>query len=272
LGFPSKKTPNPVSQEKLDASYRHLRKEVGYWINSRALTVGILHHKQEEMRLLLEEWLQKLSCTLLEASQLQGTIESLTRFTTWVRPWFFALQNAIRTELVKRYHLLARTYARSGRAATIQAALPPHLQGRFDNLVSRDKAQLLWRSKAGIAIGEKIKLCLRQLAAYLESTRHPFETPIAFIIKRDPHWITVGDASQNGGGGYCEKLQFWFDVVWSHKVRHAVRHLPAAHPDYVHINSLEFLVIIIQLIASAMRFQTLSVRDQQRFFSTRDAC
>jgi hypothetical protein len=239
---------------------------VGYWINSRALTVGLLDYKREQAQCLLTEWLDKSSCTLLEASQLQGILESLTRFTIWARPWFFALQNAIRVELVKRYHIIARSYVRMGRAAKIAQVLPANLQHPFDNLVSRDKAQLLWKSKASITIGATITTCLRKLLEYLSTTEYPFESPIAFIIKRDPHWITVGDASKDGGGGYCEQLEFWFDVVWSDKVRHAVRDLPATHPDYVHINSLEFLVILIQLIASVVRFRTLSEIERTRFF------
>lgn len=266
LGFPTIWTPDCLSQEKLDAFYKHLRKTIGYAINSRDLTVGILPHKQEQTQILLADWLKKLNCTLLEASQLQGTLESITRYTTWARPWFFALQNAIRTELTKRYHILARAYSRSGRAKAIQASLPTNLLSRFDNLVSRDKAQLLWKSKASIAITSKIHTCLQHLLAYMTNTDQPFSAPIAFIIQRDPHWITVGDASKDGGGGYCEKLEFWFDVVWSAKVRHAVRNLPATHPDYVHINSLEFLVVIIQLIASVVRFQTLPERERKRFF------
>jgi hypothetical protein len=50
LGFPSVDVPDPMSPEKFNTKYSHLRKTLGYHINTRCLVVGILPHKREQMR------------------------------------------------------------------------------------------------------------------------------------------------------------------------------------------------------------------------------
>jgi hypothetical protein len=52
---------------------------------------------------------------LRDISSLHGSLESLTRYIKWARPLFFALQNAIRLELMRRYHTLKRWYGNSSR-------------------------------------------------------------------------------------------------------------------------------------------------------------
>jgi hypothetical protein len=74
---------------------------------------------------------------------------------------------------------------------------------------------------------------------------------------RDPHFISVGDASGDAGGTYSEFLMFWFDIMWSDRGRKSMTLLPS-NPDYVHINSLVFIVVILQLAAVIVRLETLS--------------
>ena len=88
------------------------------------------------------------------------------------------------------------------------------------------------------------------------------------IIPRVPHFWSRGDASLTGGGAYCPGLQFWFDVVWSKKVRYGALHLKrnSSHPGHVHINSLEFIVIIIQLAAIKTRLASLPPGSSSVYF------
>jgi hypothetical protein len=55
-----------------------------------------------------------MEVAVLEIKRTQ-MIESLTRHIKWARPLFFALQNAIRLELMRRYHSLKRWYGTSKR-------------------------------------------------------------------------------------------------------------------------------------------------------------
>jgi aminopeptidase C len=105
LGFPSVDVPNPMSQEMSNTKYSHLRKTVGYHINTRCLVVGILPQTRTNAS---HNHLLECYFTLKEVSSLHGTLESLSRNNRWGRAWFFALQNAIRAELIQRYHILKR--------------------------------------------------------------------------------------------------------------------------------------------------------------------
>jgi hypothetical protein len=88
---------------------------------------------------------------------------------------------------------------------------------------------------------------------------------LGFIILRDPHFTSVGDASGVAGGAYCAFLMFWFDIMWSDRVRKSIA-LPAKHKDYVHINSLEFIVVILQLAAVIVRLETLTQTQRAALF------
>jgi hypothetical protein len=58
----------------------------------------------------------------------------------------------------------------------------------------------------------------------------------------------AGDASHQAGGGLSADLQFWFDVQWSARVRRGCT-LDPKDPDFVHINCLEFIAVLLQLAA-----------------------
>jgi hypothetical protein len=62
---------------------------------------------------------------------------------------------------------------------------------------------------------------------------------IGFIIPRDPHFESVGDASGLAGGIYCDVLMFWFDITLSDRVYKSMA-TPANHKAYVHTNSMEY--------------------------------
>ena len=259
LGFPDPlRGPNPLSLEKFDGRYTHQRKTLGHLIDSRTLTVSVLPEKRATMAALLQDWLgNRVEFTLREISSLHGSLESMTRHIAWMRPLFFAIQNAIRNELSKRYYVLKRTYAKTGRADRIRAKLPPALLDRLSTLIARDKASLLWSSRTKIAITHSIRAALTTIHSVLVAgATVPLAQPIGFIIPRDPLAESKGDASGLGGGAYCEQLAYWFDVTWSERVRRGVT-LPSSAPGFVHINSTEFVVVLLQLAAFTVRLETL---------------
>ena len=51
------------------------------------------------------------------------------------------------------------------------------------------------------------------------------------------------------------QLMFWFDIAWSARVINGARRLKSSAPGYVHINSLEFIVVILQLAAIVARLE-----------------
>ena len=110
-----------------------------------------------------------------------------------------------------------------------------------------------------------IKVGLTTLHHYLADRSRPWESKIGHIIPRAPHAETLGDASQLGGGAFSHDLEFWFEIEWSDRVRNGTQ-LSSKHPDFVHINSLEFIIIILQMCATIVRFETMEPADQHRLF------
>jgi hypothetical protein len=89
---------------------------------------------------------------------------------------------------------------------------------------------------------------LKCIHSYLKKPDNPWSISIGHIIPRDPTWTTAGDASFHSGAGLCHDLQFLFDIVWSPQTLKAL-HLNPKHPGYIHINHLEFIVLILQYAA-----------------------
>jgi hypothetical protein len=104
------------------------------------------------------------------------------------------------------------------------------------------------------------------LLSYVESTDTPWKVPLGMIVPRDPHFWSQGDASLLGGGAYCPGLRFWFNIGWSLKVLHGVRQVKPSSPGFVHINVLEFIVIILQLAAIKTRLATMTTEEESIYF------
>lgn len=136
----------------------------------------------------------------------------------------------LRKILWVKYRILERHYNRLGRADQIKAELPTSLLDRLYSLVSRDKACLLWGFRATYAVTKDMRNCLKVLHDYLAVPANPWSTPIAFIIDREPHIETLGDASHDAGGAYCPVLHFWFDIQWSPELRRRIK-LKPSDPD-----------------------------------------
>lgn len=76
------------------------------------------------------------------------------------------------------------------------------------SLIAVEKATFLWNNNLQINMSSEIGASLVAIWQTLEDTTKQWKQPIGFIIERDAHIITLGDASGYGGGAYCEKLYF----------------------------------------------------------------
>ena len=201
LGFPRDDVPDALSREKLCCVYTHERKTLGHWIDSRALTIGLMPEKRTMLIDILDDWISSVtSFTLREISSLHGSLESVTRYTTWARPLFFGTQNVIRHALIQRYHILKRTYNTKDREKALKRNLSKALEKRLCSLIAKEKAKLLWTSRTTIQMTNAIRASLVVIRNNLADDKKQWIRPIGFIIKRDPHIITLGDASGHGGG------------------------------------------------------------------------
>jgi hypothetical protein len=267
LGMPTNPlVPSPLSMDKFEAFYNHERKLVGRRFNSRTLTVGMLPYKRERLLELLHHWVSTPTFDLLDLSRLLGVLENHTKYARWARCWYFALQNHVRRILFARYQILERRYGRQGHEARFTRHLPASLMHRLSSLIARDKARLLWSTRQRFSVDASILEAVSHLHSYVASTDSPWEVPLGMIIPRDAHFWSRGDASLVGGGAYCPGLHFWLDVSWSPRVLTGVRSMPRC-PGFVHINSLEFIIVILQLAAiHTTRLATATPQEAQLYF------
>jgi len=267
FGFPQPEVPNPLSLKKLNTRYGPDRKILGYSIETRRMVVALLVPKRQQIVALLKEWTIQPTFDLREASSLHGILESISRYSLWGRTWFFALQNCIRQTMQPLYYPLKRRYEKSGRIAQITALLLPRsLMKRLTSLIAREQAALLWHSRIRVKVTPELRACVVRLFDYLSDFERPWSQPIGFIIPRDPHMESAGDASLDAGGAFSESLRYWTDIVWSPAVRHSLRKLKPSDPAYLHINMMEFVVVILQTAAAVTRLDTMSVTLQRELF------
>jgi hypothetical protein len=140
-------------------------------------------------------------------------------------------------------------FDRSGGAARILAELETGLVKRFDSLVARgDVASLLWRSKKRFSITSPVRAELQHLHAHLSDFSNPWEVLIDHVVPRTPNYRSAGDASLTGGGAVNDTSGFWFNCRWSPRILRGAK-LSPRHPDHVHINCLEFIVLLLQIVA-----------------------
>ncbi|CAB9523034.1 hypothetical protein SEMRO_1369_G266880.1 [Seminavis robusta] len=260
--------PSPLSGEKFESWYNHMRKLVGRRFNSRTLSVGMLPHKRAQLVELLQLWATRVSFDLLEIAHLLGTLENHTKYARWARCWCCALQNAVRRALVARFHIVQRRFNRRGKELHLRRELPSALLGRIESLILRERAKLLWTTRQRFTVDIDMKTSISHLLAYVQASADPWEVPLGLIVPREPHFSSRGDASKAGGGAYCLELRFWFDVIWSPRTVRGVRDLAPSADEFVHINSLEFIVVVLQLAAVITRIRMITPGTAQVYFPT----
>jgi hypothetical protein len=202
---------------------------------------------------------------LREAAQLVGLFDSLCHYQRWGRPYLASLQHAIRCELGRCYHLIVAQRRFKQRNDELAAKLPQWAHYRLASFLARDRAVFMWHSRHTLELTPHIAHSLWHLQAYLAVESNQWDGHIAQIVPRDPHATSLGDASNIGGGAYSPELHYWFNLQWSPRDHHGLS-LKLGAADFVHINSLEFIVMLLQLAAAMERFASLPDDIQRNFY------
>ena len=244
VGYPDGRIPDPISWEKFGTAYGHIRRVVGWNFNTRTLTYTLPNDKRTSITTLIETFITKDHFTILEAAELHGTLADASRANRQGRTLFFSFQNAFRRTIQSRFNQVRGYYNRKSKRQKFQAQLPKHLHGRIDSMIAREMAALLWSTKSKIALTKVVIDELAYLHSLLADPNYKWEMQIGHVIPRDPQFTCTGDACLTGGGAYCHELQYWFDVMWSPRVTEAIGN------NKIHINMMEFVVVILQLAAT----------------------
>jgi hypothetical protein len=253
LGFPTTVNRDVVSWDKFTKLLSHKRKCVGWDIDTRRLTVALPADKCDDLVLLLGTWITNDKFTLRDVAILLGHLGNATSVCRWMRCSYFTIQNTLRRKMLERHAQILFYRNRTQRSAQIASQLPQSVIARLESLVSREIAQDLWNWKQSIP---KTANLHRELLAIQQSLRtEHWEIFIPQMIPRDPHFHSVGDASQLAGGALSHSLNYWFVIFWSGRIRAGVK-LSPKHKNYIHINCLEFLVVLLQVVAAVVRFES----------------
>lgn len=266
MGFPRPETFNALSLEKLNLVTSYECANLGRLWNTRDLTIGMLDYKKQQLIDTLKEFSTSASVSLSDMARLLGVVEYHTTHVAWAKPWFFALQNQFCRDLTKKYHSTARW--RKKHAPTTQEhyqrTLPEHLWYRIKPMISREQARMIWTMRDPIKIDAAARTTIQQLLYYLTTDTRPWTQYIPLIVPRIPMSNSWGDASTTkGGGAFCPELEFWFDLPWPQAIIRATK-LPASAEGHIGIAGLEFIVVILQLIAVRVRLDTLSGEKRDR--------
>jgi hypothetical protein len=134
--------------------------------------------------------------------------------------------------------------------------LTESLLHRLEPLIGREVASLLWRTRQTIHVTKFVRRELEYLHTYLTNHENRWAISIGHLVPRSPTFTTKGNASNLGGGAYCQDLLFWFSIIWSPEIRRRVN-LHKKHAGRIHINCLEFVVALLQLAAVTTRLQAV---------------
>ncbi len=248
LGYPSRECPDVVSWDKFSNLFSHTRKATGRQINTQTMTFGLTDTKRNILLTIFQQWLQKKRSDLLEFGVLLGHLNDASQCNRWARTRYFALQNHVNRILRTRFHQVKGSMARRGTALQLENQLPRALLQRLPVLIAKEQATLLWHTKQTFPIPEAVTTELQYLHDYLADTSNEWCMHIGHYIPRDPTWESAGDSSHDGCGALSDDLRYWFSYVWNEEIRHRCR-LSHKHKDYIHINELEFVCVILQLVA-----------------------
>ena len=260
LGFPdpSRGIRDCVSWEKFQSEFTHQRKTLGWVIDSRRMTVALPDSKRDALIEAIDEVLRNPSLTLRQIAQLLGHIGNATTVKRDMKCAYFNLQRLMRVLLYQRYHAAQGYMRRHNIKEKILRRLPKQFKHRLDNIISQQVASFLWDSGNKFKLDSRSIRELRRIRKSLKTER--WEIFIPQLIPRDPHFQSQGDASQIGGGAVSQSLAYWFRVVWSPDIV-ARMNLAPSDPMFVHINALEFTVVILQVAAAITFFEVYGNMD-----------
>jgi hypothetical protein len=206
--------------------------------------------KQVELLSHLKQWIDMSSYTLLEVARMLGLLEFHTKYTLWVRAWVFAISNVMSRYLKAWYFVILHNFKSSRLKEELCQQLPKAVQDLIPSLVAKEQVALLWNTQQKIPASEKIKAPLCHILFYVQFNENPWTKKIGKIIPRTVHVLSRGDAAQTqGGGAYCACLYFWFNIEWLPKVFKGANKCKPMDTGYIHINCLEFIIVLLQIVA-----------------------
>jgi hypothetical protein len=212
--------------------------------------------RQQVLIKILGEWKDKKSYRLVDAAQLNGMLESASQAYRWARPYFFAVQNTLCDDINSQYHKVKGLVDRGKIRDQLIQDFPASLYKRIQPIVDAKTARLVYQSNTQMKTNDFTNRSINYLHDYLANQTNPWMMYIGHAINREPTFTTLGDACKKSGNGYCHELEFLYDIHFSPGILRRVN-LSSRHIHSIHINCLEYVMILLQIAAVIERLDDL---------------
>ena len=104
-----------------------------------------------------------------------------------------------------------------------------------------------------IFVSKEIRFDIDLLVRHVKTNQHCWSSPIASLIKRDPHFDSYGDACGNGIGSICHRLRFVTCLQLPAELQRMINLRSSI------INHLELLILILAYIGILAHPDFLSI-------------
>jgi len=252
---------SPLSMEKYyQAQCSHVKKQLGYLIDTRTMTVSFPTEKFNLITSTLSHWhAKRKKYTLKEAATLAGCLEFFASISTWIRFITTSLKHSILIGLRQNTKLIHKNKKFS---SLLNDATQKHTP-TLDSVLRKNFAfskilKATWNCKQQFFISQTLRQELKFLLHIFNNhKKFKLYAPISHLIGRTADFTALGDACLDGAGGYSEKLHFWWFVPWPQHIRE--RTIKYSNKKYksidntiLSINLLEYIAILISFSAAIM--------------------
>ena len=198
-----------------------------------------------------EQWLANgKQATIKDLATVLGLLGNAFHHFPWGTCHLLLFRDRLRSSIAAGYHR-ARALVKRKIIPEDVNEWPQEIRRRFTWLHATDQARFLWRSKQKINIPAACQESLQPAIAYLRAGG-TCEPPIGHLIKNRDYAFdgNTSDASHSGIGVSIPALKTFCFVPYSHGLYLRTK-LDKSHKDYVHINTLEYLgVLLVSIIVN----------------------
>ena len=250
-----------LSREKfLKSACSYRRTQLGFLVTTRDMTVSLPPDKRRELRSELLQWHgHRKKATLRQFAVLMGKMVHLSTICHWGRYLVSELQHSITIALKinKKHVALSSAYVKLLALIQEESNRTGVVDSQTVAFLSNQVSKKIWSCSVSLFFTKEL---IQEIATLYHIFENPdtffWGVPIGHLIPRDPSYRAWGDSSTDSGGGFSPCLTFWWFVNWPAEVRHrTIKFFKADHggsDEFVSINALEFVVVILNYAASKL--------------------
>jgi hypothetical protein len=257
------------SQPDLEKFFSHpvtyTRRQLGYTINTRTMTVSIPDDKRTNFITLIQPWSSgspRYSFTLREGAEILGNFVSLCRVCHWGIFLFHTLYHAMNWALRNNAERLQFSAAFRDLLAKRDLFCNHPTDSSKYRFFSQRVSRTIWDCKSNTyltpAIRQEVDFIITILS---DPITYKWESPIAHLIPREHDYEVYQDACPQGAGGFSPSLDFWWSLPWPDTITKRT-FLHTTDPAYISNNLLEYAAIIFGLAASIRAWESLPTQSR----------